>query len=547
MSPRSASRLLVLLPLLAAGSTVRAQAPILQDGADAVRQAWLAWAVGPPSSKPTADETSLEVGLGGAGGRGPGYSPILGGEGFGTAVRGGGAAVQGRWRHGGWTLEGTLLAWDQTGRSQASLQRGGISYRSERGWRFALEQQPIQWGFGLTGGYLLGTSARPFPRFSLETPWKDLHLFRVPLGQWKVETFMGRLEWDRSLPQWMSNPETQKGLLAAKGNIRRPDLSGFRLRGAFGPNVELNLGLTSMWGGVRRDGSRTRAGYSASDYLLGFFGAENIAQAEASGDPTHPDVSGYKAISNAIANAEARVRIPPLARLLKAEGTALYLSRGAENVNWQWKDFLKDPFGALAHDLRFDLRQLRGGRGRLLSSTEESFWGNNRRQAAPALDHVNDVVGLQIVWPRRWSLGLEYADTVNIPWFGGGYRTYSHWEYLSGQTRFGDFLGMAFGGDAITRTLDLGFPLGSKGQGHWILVRGTREFRDDPVLWAQVHPGLPPSHDPFLFAQVDLSWDLEGSRLGLSASGTREAKADFLPDNVRNTWNATASWSWKLF
>lgn len=530
-----------------AALTLQSQAPILQDGATRIREDWLQWTVGVPSPKTDDNQTALEVGLGGAGGGGLGYAPVLGGEGFGTAVRGGGAAIDARLVRGPWTLEATLLAFDQRGRSQASLQRGSIAYNTQGRWRFALEQEPLQWGFGLTGGYLLGTNHRSFPRLDLQTPWKDIHVFQVPLGRWKIETFLGRLEWDRQLPQWMSNPETQKDALQSNGDIRRPNLSGFRMRGAFGPHVELNMALTSMWGGVRRDGSRTTAGYGFSDYLTGFFGAENIAKAEASGDPTHPNLAGFKAESNALANVEARVRIPALAHLLNANGAAVYLSRGAENVNWQWKDFLKDPLGAIAHDLKFDGRQLRRSAKGLFSSEEDSFWGNARRQAAPALDHVNDVIGLQMVWPQRWSLGLEYADTVNVPWNGSGYRTYSHSTYLSGQTREGDFLGMAFGGDAITRTLDLGFPLGAKGQGHWTATRGTREFRDNPILWTQVHAGLAPATDHFLFTQVNVQWAYGISRLGLSASALRENEAAFISDHRTTTWNLVASWAWRLF
>ncbi len=472
--------------------------------------------------------------------------PLLGGEGFGTAVRGGGAAIQGFLTSGGWSVEGTFLAMEQRGRSQASLQRGGISFKTDGNWRFFLEQQPFQWGYGLTGGYLLGTSYRPFPRLGAETPWKEMSIFHVPLGRWKAEAFLGRLEWDRELPAWMSNPETQKQLLETKGDIRRPSLSGFRLQGAFGPHVELNMGVISMWGGVRRDGSRTTAGYGVDDYVLGFFGAENIARTEASGDPSHPDLSGFKAISNAVANVEARVRIPSLAQAIKADGLAFYLSRGAENVNWQWKDFLRHPLEAVGNDLRHDGRELRGGPKRWFSSDGDSIWGNGHQEAAPSLDHVNDVVGVQAVWPLGWSLGLEYADTVNIPWNGGGYRTYSHWDYVSGQTRFGDFLGMAFGGDAITRTLDLGFPVGTQGKGRCILVHGIREFRDDMALWDLAHPASAPSHSHFLFTQLDLHWQKGLMRVGGSASFLHESAPSFLSGPARNGWNVSASIAWML-
>lgn len=526
---------------------LQAQAPLLQDAATDLRKASLAWAVAPVSSGGPEDGFHVEVGLGGADGGGASHAPLLGGEGFGTAVRGWGAIVQGDLDRGPWHVDLTLLAFDQEGRSRAAIQRGSIAYRTSGGWQFALAQEPLQWGFGLTGGYLLGSSSRPFPRLSAHSPWRDLHAFHVPLGRWSFETFLGRLEWDRELPRWMSNPGTQEALFAAKGDLRHPELSGFRLRARFGPHVEMNFALTSMWGGVRRDGAHVTTGYGFSDYLTAFFGSENIAKAEAGGDPAHPDLAGFKAQSNALANVEARVRLPWLAAPMKARGVAVYLSRGAENVNWQWKDFLKDPLGAVASDLKFDGRQLRRGPHGWFSSDEGSFWGNNRRKAGPALDHVNDVVGLQVVWPGHWSLGAEYADTVNVPWNGSGYRTYSHGDYLSGQTRFGDFLGLAFGGDALTRTLDLGFPLGHGGQGHWVVTRGTREFRDDPVRWMSAHGDLIPAIDHFLFTQMDLFWPLRHSRLGLSASAIREGAAGFVPAAQASGWSLTASWGWQLF
>lgn len=531
--PRPTSYAMPFILASLAGSPGLAQAPLLQDGADALRQDRLAWALGEPAPSPF-HVPSLEVGLGGAGSEGL-YTPLVGGEGFGHGMQGWGVGMQGKYFIDGWSFEAAATAFHDGDITRGALQRAVIAYQSEGGWRMALEQAPFQWGFGVNGGYLMGDSSRPFPRLSLRTPEADLHLWRVPLGRWRADLFYGRLEWNRPIPSWIGNPLTQEAAKADHGDIRRPDLSGLMVRGRFGPHVELNLGVVSMWGGVDPEGKRRREGYSWEDYMLGFVGAENIGRTEASGSPFHFDQSNFKQISMGHALAEARVRIPALAEYFGAKGASVYLSRGSKNVNWQWKDFLRHPGAAIRRDLSKDWELIKRGNIRG-GDYMESIWGRGIREAAPTLEHANDMIGLQLVW-ENWDLALDYADTVNIPADGGGYRVYSHGIYLAGYSRYGDPMGLAFGGDVITRTVDAGFPLFREGKGRLKVVNGIRAFRDNLALWTAAHPGSVPELNRFWFLQADVQWRTSTGRIGGTISTERDRNPQFVN-------GATPRWGW---
>lgn len=466
---------------------------------------------------------------------------MLGGEGLGTSTQGAGALISFYLPAGGWEISGTFAG--QKGlhqdRDALVLMEGGLTYRTERGWRFGLTQAPFTWGPGQTGGYLMGTSARPFPRIFVESRPFDLSLWGVPLGRWRAETFIGRLEWQRELPEDLPNAEHQKDALVRQGDLRRPDLSGLRVTGQFGPHIELGMGLVSLWGGVRRDGRSTREGYSAKDYLLGYFGAENIAQVESS---SQFNEASFKAISDALAAIDVKVRVPGLARAVGADGAVIYLARGAENVNWQWKDFLKHPFRAIGHDLSHDWKEFKKGPRRWFSSDLESIWGYGRHEATPSLEHVNDVIGVQWVWPHT-DLALEYADTRNIPWQGSGYRTYSHSSYLSGYSRYGDFIGMAFGGDVITRTVAFGARFPGSWQSRIMLTDGTKAYRDNDFLWSVAHPGQMETNNQFLHLQAEAQWQGRGHRLGFTVGWMTESARAFVPGARTRGWTAEVAWA----
>jgi len=272
---------------LATGLSVWAQAPMLQDGAVALRQAQTAWTLGEPPLPPLS-LPSFEVGLGGAGSGGR-YAPLIGGEGLGHGVQGWGFGLQGRYVAGGWSLSATILGLRDGGRTLGILHRAALAYQWESGWRVALEQNPFAWGSGLNGGDLLGDAARPFPRLSLATPEASL-----PFGRWRAEAFRGRLEWDRSIPEWALDREARIAAQANGMDLRRPDLYGGILRAAFGDHVEASFGAITMAGGRDAQGQTAPAPAARTSTL-----------------------------------AELKVRIPALAHFAHARGASLYLSRGA--------------------------------------------------------------------------------------------------------------------------------------------------------------------------------------------------------------------------
>ena len=267
------------------GLTASAQAPLLQDGATALRQARLDWASG-LSPLGASSLPSFEAGLGGAGSDGV-YAPLSDGEGLGRGTQGWGLGLQGRYVLGGLSFSATLLALRDHGNSVGVLQRASLGYQWESGWRVALEQAPFAWGAGLNGGDLLGDSARPFHRWSLATPEAEL-----PLGRWRLETFAGRLGGDRPIPEWISQREARHAAQTAGLELEHPSLWGGWLRASFGPLVEASLGTLTMDGG--RDG-------------LGRSAPPSAARTESLG--------------------ELRIRIPAFARLFQARGASLWCSR----------------------------------------------------------------------------------------------------------------------------------------------------------------------------------------------------------------------------
>lgn len=276
-------RLLLGLAALSAS----AQAPLLQDGSAALRQARLDWVAGleplGPSTMPF-----LELGWGGADGSGP--TPLIGGEGLGATGRGWGLGLQGRVSGRGWTAEAAWLALGGHGRTLGLLHRAGLAYQGEAGWRLALEQAPLAWGPGLLGGDLLGSQARAFPRLHLATPEAAFGALRL-----RGEAFAGRLTGARTIPEWMPDRRDREALRAAGRDLARPDLAGLRIRAAFGPQAELSAGALRLSGGE-----------------------------DSAGHPAESEADRLRAV------VELRLRLPALARAFGARGTALTLGRSSQ-------------------------------------------------------------------------------------------------------------------------------------------------------------------------------------------------------------------------
>ncbi|MCE1203798.1 MAG: capsule assembly Wzi family protein [Holophagaceae bacterium] len=359
-----------------------AQAPMLQDGAAALRQARLDWALGQAPLEPSS-LPSFEVGWGGAGSEGA-YAPLVGGEGLGIGTLGWGLGLQGRVSRGGFSVSATALALRTEGRTLGVLQRAALAYRTESGWRLALEAAPLAWGAGLNGGDLLGDGARSLPRLSLATP--EAALTGLPLmGRWRLEAFAGRLEADRPIPPWIVDRRARLEARAAGVDLQRPLLWGGLVRTTFGTRVETAFGALTMEGGRDAQGRPAPAAATRTATLV-----------------------------------EMRIRIPELARLVRARGASATLSRSAA------------PDG----------RSLALAPGRTLG-------------------------GLQLVW-EGWDLGVEYAGAAPRA-------TISTTEpsHLAGFSTHGDPLGPAFGPQATTRTVELGLPLFLEGQGRLRAMRVT--------------------------------------------------------------------------
>ena len=138
--------------------------------------------------------------------------------GLGNALTGGGFHLEAGYKAGRWDLAGEVLG-DRTPQGQAylTLYRSHVWYRGDRGWQGGFEQEPLVWGYGLNGGYLLGEAARPFPRLRVESPMADLHLGRVPLGTWGWQAFMGRMDNHPVVSSSLQNPSWTNRVIAARG------------------------------------------------------------------------------------------------------------------------------------------------------------------------------------------------------------------------------------------------------------------------------------------------------------------------------------------
>ncbi len=487
------------------GAPLAAQAPIAQDGALALRHRWLAEVVD-PDHLPPESPIAWEAGTFMASRKETGWMPLIDGEGLGSALQGVGFSAAGGWTRDGWALQGRFLAFREQN-SEASrirLQSFEATRTTPGGWKFGLMEGPLSWGYGLAGGYLMGTSNLPFLRAVVETPERDLSLFGIPLGRWKVETFLGRLEWNRQVPEWISNPTDVARSLETQGDRRRPEISGTRFKARFGDLFEMNMGAVSRWGGVRSDGSRVMKVANISDYPLAYLGAENLLVAEASGNAQDSDPAkryqnnpDYKNLSNAVADVEFRLRLPALARMTGAKGFAIYLSRGGSNVNWQWKDFLRHPDSAFRHDFTFFWHQLSKPSAKLLHSDPNSLWGWGYSEASPSLTHYNDTLGVHWVY-ETWDLAGEISDTRNQVYPGSTFRTYGNGAYLSGHSRYGDSLGQAFGGEVYRQSLAWTWRPRLGQELRVLFSDGIRVPRDIPL--SGVAPG---NDDHFTALQVD--------------------------------------------
>ncbi|MEI6593438.1 MAG: hypothetical protein WCL47_09350 [Holophagaceae bacterium] len=537
--------------LLLGGSGLQAQAPLVSDRSERLQATWRAEAIQRQEPSKPQDASDLSVALLSISrDSATPWMPLIHGMGLGTVTLGQGMALGGAWVRDGWTVsaETTFLKDTEGSLTRGRLLAFSVVKQTAGGWRWGLEKAPFQWGYGLFGGHLIGDSHDPVPRLLLESPSADLSLFGVPLGAWKFETFLGQLEWDRQVPTWTSTPQAMQAPSLAGADLRRPNLSGLRLRAAFGADLDMNFGVVSRWGGVDASGQNIMRGLPAWNYPLGFLGGETLLVAETTGNSQNPDpnqrfqpTSSFHNISNAVADVELRLRLPVAARWFGAEGLAVYLSRGASNVNWQWKDFLRNPLAAWEHDLRIVGQKL--GHLQLGGSHPDSLWGWAYAQGTPGLVHINDTVGAQWVF-SDWDLGLELADLHNQPYPASTYRVYSNGRFISGHSRYGDSLGEPLGGEVYHTGLNLGLRLPHGGRLRIQCLDAIRFFRDSPLT---VTPFVPGVDDHFFHLQVEAQWTFSSGRIGGSIATERHQADRFIPGNRASNWILSLSYAVPIY
>jgi len=425
--------------------------------------------------------------------------------GMGNSLTGSGIALEGGINQGAWTFALKTLAFrDSDGGARLTLHQGHLSWKSRSGWKLGLEAEPLVWGYGLTGGYLLGEAARPFPRFRVQTPPAQLQLFGVSLGTWGYQWFTGKLENHRRLADNMQDRSRRLRLIEERGDPQSPLLTGYHVDGSFHDGkIECYANWTVLWAGTRQGRAMT-SGYSFNEYLTAITGLKDPL-VESSIDPADPtDRRGYRNGARSSSNFDLglRFRIEPLARLVSADRASGYVSRGTKGLTVAWGLLRRKPLYWLGKDLEKD------GRNILRADFRDAWYGVDNH-VVPNLIVPNDAFGLLMEWGTL-RLGVERRSTSNPRHVT--YRSFANDEYVTGFYRDGDPLGEALGGEADTTTLRLEWDATSKLGGTFWFLRGVRPFRDDPSLWALDHPGERWTEDRFMGLQADLHWKIEPTR-----------------------------------
>ena len=458
--------------------------------------------------------------------------------GLGNAVTGAGIHLEGGFRLGRWDFAGEALGVREAGASYLTLYRSHAWWRGESGWQGGFEQEPLVWGYGLNGGYTLGEAARPFPRLRLESRERHLSLFRVPLGTWSFQTFLGRLENRRVLSGSIQDAAWREAAIAGQGDPQAPLLSGYRVQSRFGEHFTFYLNWLNLWGGTR-NGTGMTQGYNAGEYLTAMFGLKDTL-IEADKDPA----GGYSNPGpvNAAQSASEidwglRMEAPRLARVFGADHGWLWVSRGSKSMGWPVGVFLRNPPKYFAKDVATIARNLATGKFGF-------NWNYDAFYAVPSELTPNDNVGLLLAWPRA-RLGVDYLDTSNNA--GQGHRSFAHGTYLTGFYYHGDPLGNALAGETRATTVRVEVDASARvtlvSWADW----GIRPFRDDPELWQAAHPGARPWGDRIFGAQQALRWRLRpGLALDAGSAWQRHGAVEYMAGRTGNgfRWFADLAFRW---
>lgn len=462
--------------------------------------------------------------------------------GLGNSLTGGGISIEGGSSQGAWSFAIKALAFrDTKGSDRLTVHQGHVTYESQGRWRLGLEDEPLVWGYGLTGGYLLGEASRPFPKLRVETPKTPLGLFGCSLGTWGFEWFTGRLESGRRVADNNQDPSYRARLIQANGDPQTPLLSGYRFDGSFHDGkVECYANWTVLWGGTR-NGEPMTAGYGLGDYLTAMTGLKD-PMAETSvdfSDPNHPEPQ-YKNRARSSSNFDLgmRFQIEPLANLLGAERAWGYVSRGSKGVTLNWGVLAKKPVYWLGKDFVKDARYV-------LQSRYRQAWYESNRHLVPNLLVPNDGFGLLIKWSGI-RLGIERRSTTNPPGVYA-YQSFENSIYTTGFYRDGDPLGEALGGETDATSVKLECDLATRLSATFWFIRGVRPFRDDPASWTIDHPGVLWTEDRFSDIQGDLAWKVDADRtLRFGWAWEGHSAAGYIQGNRGNgfRWFAEFSTRW---
>jgi hypothetical protein len=426
--------------------------------------------------------------------------------GLGNSLTGGGISVEGGINRDAWSFALKALAFrDTDGGTRLTLHQGHLTWQSQGNWRLGLEDEPLVWGYGLTGGYLLGEADRPFPRFRVESPHTHLGLFGVSLGTWGFQWFTGRLENDRRIPDNSQDPSLRARLIQTNGEPQSPLFSGYRIDGSFHDGkVECYANWTVLWGGTR-NGVGMTSGYSLGEYLTAITGLKDpLAESSINfSDPNHPSPQiRNSALSSTNFDTGVRFQLEPLTNLFSAERTWGYISRGTKGMTVEWGVLVHKPLYWIGKDVGRDMRYV-------LQHDYHQAWYDQENKVVPNLIAPDDTFGLLFQWPGL-RLGIERRSTSNSP--NISYRSFVNDVYNTGFYRDGDPLGEALGGEADFTTLRLEWDLTSRFSSTFWFIRGVRPFRDDPTYWAADHSGAIISEDRFTDIQGEFAWKVDAAR-----------------------------------
>jgi len=476
------------------------------------------------------------------GGNHAGPAPLVDGLGLGNAYTGLGPQMEGGLNLGNWSLAMKVLGNGDSSDSspKAMVYQWHLLRQKPGGWKVGLEAEPLVWGYGNLGGYLLGESARPFPRFIVESPYRHLSLGGWSLGRWGFQTFTGRLESDRTVTPLSQVPLIAAGQVRAFGEPQAPFLSGYRLQAkALDEKVEFYLNWTVLWGGTR-NGIPMTQGYSWKDYLTAMTGTKDVLSQNGINfnDPNHPmEVPVSAARSSTNFDLGMRWQLDWLSRLTSTEKAWFYVSRGSKGVLIQWSHLAKKPVYYLQQDLQSVAKDV-------ASLNFSRLWNKKDSYVLPNLIVPNDTMGFMLQWPGV-RLAIEHHDTVNPA--GVTYRSFIQGDYGAGYYTHGDALGEALGGEANTSDLRLEADFGPRlTTTTWVLA-GLRYFRDGLDLWTAQHPALSPTPDNFIGLQQRVDWKFgPGASFNLGASWQRHSALSNVPGEVSNgfRWFAGLSYRW---